>query len=70
MQVSQLTALPAAKPSLQEQVNQLNARMVQMEHNQEAQLAAQRQDHIRTEEHLRARIAHLEEQLHSQEAGR
>ena len=51
-------------------MNQLNARMVQIEHNQEAQLAAQRQDHIRTEEHLRARIAHLEEQLHSQEAGR
>ena len=57
---------PAAQPSLQEQVDQLNARIAQTEHNQEAQLAAQRQDHMRTEGRLRA---HLEELLHSQEQG-
>ncbi len=63
----QHTSCSGRQPSLQEQVNQLNARIVQVEHDQKAQLAAQRQDLMCTEEHLRARIAHLEAQVRSQE---
>lgn len=64
---TQETPCSGRQPPLQEQMNQLNARIVQLELDQKAQLAAQRQDLMCTEEHLKARIARLEAQVRSQE---